>query len=329
MKLHANSPLGPKGRAIMVRRIVEEEWSLTEAAEAAGVSGRSCAKWVDRYRAEGEAGLADRSSAPETVANRTDERRVEAIAALRRLRMTGGEIAECLRMAPSTVSGILTRIGLGKLSRLEPPEPPNRYQRAKAGELVHIDVKKLGRIEGGAGHRVVGRQRQRRNPTRTDRSGVRRKGVGYECVHVCVDDATRLAYVEVFGDEKAATAIGFLRRAVAFYRAHGITVERLMTDNGSAYRSTVHALACRALKIKHIRTRPYRPRTNGKAERFIRTMVAGAVYNGVTYASSGERAAALSGWLEFYNWRRPHGSLAKKPPGARLAELNNLVRSYS
>lgn len=329
MKLHANSPLGPKGRAIMVGRVVEEGWSLTEAAEAAGVSERTCAKWADRYRVEGEAGLIDRSSAPETVANRTDERRVEAIAALRRLRMTGGEIAECLQMAPSTVSGILTRIGLGKLSRLEPPEPPNRYERARAGELVHIDVKKLGRIEGGAGHRIVGRQRQRRNCALTDGSGVRRSHVGYECVHVCIDDATRLAYVEVLGDEKAATAIGFLRRAVAFYRAHGIKVERLMTDNGSAYRSTVHALACRALKIKHLRTRPYRPRTNGKAERFIRTMLAGAIYNGVVYGHSGERAAALTVWLEFYNWRRPHGSLGKKPPGTRLAELNNVVGSYN
>ena len=263
------------------------------------------------------------------MANRTEERRVEAIAALRRLRMSGAEIAECLRMAPSTVSGILTRIGLGKLSRLEPLEPSNRYERKQAGELVHIDVKKLGRIDGVAGHRVVGRKRRRHNPTRVDRSGVRRKHVGYECVHVCVDDATRLAYVEVLADEKAATAIAFLRRAVSFYRSHGITVERLMTDNGSAYRSTIHALACRRLKIKHIRTRPYRPRTNGKAERFIRTMLAGAIYTGVVYGNSAERAAALSGWLEFYNWRRPHGSLGHKPPGTRLAELNNAVRSYT
>ena len=263
------------------------------------------------------------------MANRTEERRVEAIAALRRLRMSGAEIAECLRMAPSTVSGILTRIGLGKLSRLEPLEPSNRYERKQAGELVHIDVKKLGRIDGVAGHRVVGRKRRRHNPTLVDRSGVRRKHVGYECGHVCVDDATRLAYVEVLADEKAATAIAFLRRAVSFYRSHGITVERLMTDNGSAYRSTIHALACRRLKIKHIRTRPYRPRTNGKAERFIRTMLAGAIYTGVVYGNSAERAAALSGWLEFYNWRRPHGSLGHKPPGTRLAELNNAVRSYT
>jgi transposase InsO family protein len=316
MKLHANAKLGPKGRAVMVGRVVEQEWTLAEAAEAAGVSERTCRKWVDRYRGEGELGLEDRSSAPRTVPGRTDEHRIEAIAALRRLRMTGAEIAGCLGMALSTVSGILTRIGLGKLSRLEPPEPPNRYERRRPGELIHIDVKKLGRIEGGAGHRVHGSRR------------LSPRGGGWEFVHVCVDDATRLAYVEVLGDEKAKTAVAFLRRAVAFYRAHGIAVERLMTDNGSAYRSTVHAIACRALKLKHIRTRPYRPRTNGKAERFIRTLLGGWAY-GAIYHSSAERTAALSGWLEFYNWRRPHGALSHKPPGARLNQLNNLVGSYS
>jgi transposase InsO family protein/transposase len=326
MKLHANAPLGPKGRALMVRRVVDEGWSLTEAAEAAGVSERTCSKWVGRYREEGEAGLSDRSSAPQTVANRTDERRVEMIAQLRTLTMTGTEIAECMGMAISTVSGILKAIGLGKLSRLEPPEPPNRYERKRPGELLHIDVKKLGRIERGAGHRATGQKHYTR--TFTDRDGKRRRTAGWEFVHVCVDDATRLAYVEVLADERAQTAIGFLRRAVAFYRSHGIAVERLMTDNGSAYRSTVHAIACRALRIKHIRTRPYRPRTNGKAERFIRTMLGGWAY-GAIYRSSAERTAALSGWLAFYNWRRPHGSLGKRPPGARLTELNNVVGSYT
>ena len=316
MKLHANAPFGPKGRRTMVRRVVEENWSLTEAAEAAGVSERTCRKWVDRYRSEGEAGLRDRSSAPRSVPGRTPTDRVEAIAALRRVRMSGPEIAECLGMALSTVSAVLKRIGLGKLSRLEPPEPPNRYERRRPGELIHIDVKKLVRIERGAGHRVTGR--------RTSQA----KGAGWEFVHVCVDDATRLAYVEVLGDEKAKTAIGFLRRALAFYVAHGIEVERLMTDNGAAYRSIAHSLACRALGIRHIRTRPYRPRTNGKAERFIRTMLGGWAYGGI-YRDSRERTAALSGWLEFYNWRRPHGSLSHKPPGARLAELNNVAGTYT
>jgi len=318
MKIHANAPFGPKGRLTMVRRVTEQGWSLAEAAEAAGVSERTCSKWVTRYRTEGEVGLLDRSSAPKTVANRTEERRIEAIAALRRLRMTGAEIAECLGMALSTVSGILTGIGLGKLSRLGPAEPPNRYERKRPGELIHIDIKKLVRIEGGAGHRMTGK--------RTSHA----RGAGWEFVHVCVDDATRLAYVEVLPDEKAKTCVGFLRRAVAFYRSYGIKVERLMTDNGGAYRSTVHAIACRALKIRHIRTRPYRPRTNGKAERFIRTMLGGWAY-GAIYRSSAERTAALSGWLEFYNWRRPHGSLSHKPPGTRLGELkqNNLVGSYN
>ena len=304
----------------MVRRVTEQRWSLTEAAEAAGVSERTARKWVDRYREEGEAGLADRSSAPKTVANRTEESTIEAIAALRRVRMTGAEIAECLGMALSTVSGILASIGLGKLSRLEPPEPPNRYERQKPGELIHIDVKKLGRIgPNGPGHRVRGTRR-----------GTRSRGAGWEFVHVCVDDATRLAYVEVLDDEKARTCVAFLRRAVAFYRRHGIKVERLMTDNGGAYRSTIHAIACKALKIRHLRTRPYRPRTNGKAERFIRTMLGGWAY-GAIYGDSHERTAALSGWLEFYNWRRPHGSLSHRSPGTRLGELkrNNVVGSYT
>jgi len=229
--------------------------------------------------------------------------------------MTGSEIAECLGMALSTVSVVLRRIGLGKLSRLEPPEPPNRYERARPGELIHIDVKRLVRIQHGAGHRVTGK--------RTWQA----EGAGWEYVHVCVDDATRLAYVEVLVDEKAKTAIGFLRRALAFYAAHGIAVERLMTDNGGAYVSTAHAIACRALGIRHIRTRPYRPQTNGKAERFIRTMLDGWAY-GAIYRDSAQRTAALSGWLDFYNWRRPHGALAHRPPGTRLAELNNVAGSY-
>jgi transposase InsO family protein len=324
MKVHANAPLGPKGRSIMVRRVLERGWSLAAAAEAAGVSERTCRKWRDRYLVEGRAGLLDRSSAPGSIPHRTPEELVQLIVMLRRLRMTGAEIALCLSMALSTVSAVLLRVGLGKLSRLEPPEPPNRYQRRHPGELVHVDVKKLARIpDWGAGHRVHGQRRLQRN---------RRKGgkrtVGWEFVHVCVDDATRLAYVEVLSDEKATSAVAFLRRAVAFYRRHGIRVERVMTDNGSAYRSSIHAFACRALSLRHLRTRPYRPRTNGKAERFIRTLLGGWAY-GAIYGSSPERAAALDGWLWNYNHRRPHGSLSHKTPIARLAELNNLPRPYS
>jgi len=325
MKLHANAALSLNQRRRLTRRIVEEGWSLTEAAEAAEVSERTAAKWARRYRSEGEAGLLDRSCAARRLHNRTSERRVGLICALRRLRLTGAEIAEALRMPETTVSGILTRIGLGRLGRLG-LEPARRYERSQPGELLHVDVKRLGRIEGSAGHRMVGRPRH--NPRRTDGSGVARAQVGWECVHVCVDDATRLAYVEVLGDERATTAVGFLRRALAFYRRHGIAVERVMTDNGSAYVSRVHAIACRAMGIRHLRTRPYRPQTNGKAERFIRTMLGGWAY-GAVYRDSAERTSALEGWLWRYNFRRPHGSLGRRPPAARLAELNNALGSYS
>jgi transposase InsO family protein len=324
MKLHANAALSLNQRRRMVRRVVECGWSLAKAAEAAEVSERTCSKWVGRYVTEGEAGLRDRSSAPHSIPHRTAADRVEVIELLRRLRMTSAEIAECLGMALSTVSAVLKRIGLGKLSRLDPPEPPNRYERRRAGELLHIDVKKLGKING-AGWRVTG-NRSSQNANRRQR----RKGgpTGWEFVHVCVDDATRLAYAEVLADEKATTAVAFLRRAVAFYAAHGISVERVMTDNGSAYCSIAHALACRALSIRHLRTRPRRPRTNGKAERFIKTMIAGW-NDGAIYGSSRERAAALDGWLWTYNHRRRHGALSHKPPIARLNELNNLAGSYS
>jgi transposase InsO family protein len=323
MQLHANAALSLNQRRRMVGRVIEQGWSLTQAAEAAEVSDRTCAKWVARYRAQGEAGLRDRSSAPRSIPHRTPADRVEVIELLRRLRMTGAEIAECLAMALSTVSAVLARIGLGKLSRLDPLEPPNRYERRAAGELLHIDVKRLGVISG-AGWRVTG-NRTSQNANRRQR----RKGgpAGWEFVHVCVDDATRLAYAEVLADEKATTAIAFLRRAVAFYGAHGISVQRVMTDNGAAYRSTIHALACRALGIRHLRTRPRRPRTNGKAERFIKTMMAGW-NDGAIYGSSRERAGALDGWLWTYNHRRRHGALSHKPPIARLNELNNLPGFY-
>jgi transposase InsO family protein len=322
MKMHANARLSLKGRELLVDRVENAGWSLRSAAEAAGISDRTARKWLARHRTEGLAGLADRCSAPRHVANRTDERRVEVIAALRRLRMTGAEIAECLEMALSTVSGILTRIGLGRLGRLG-LEPAERYERARPGELIHIDVKKLGRI-ARPGHAVLGGQRARAA------TGYHRKTnqLGWEYVHIAIDDATRLAYVEVLADEKAITAVGFLRRAVKHYASYGITTEQLITDNGSAYRSTIHAIACRTLGIRHRRTRPYRPQTNGKAERFIRTMLGGWAY-GAIYRDSAERNAALAGWLDFYNRRRPHGALSHKPPIARLNELNNLLGSYS
>jgi transposase InsO family protein len=319
MKLHANAALSVNKRRLLCRRVVESEWTLTQAAEAAEVSVRCARKWVARYRAAGELGLLDRPSTPATVANRTCERRVQAIAALRRLRFTGPQIAETLAMPLSTVSGILQRIGMGKLGRLG-LQPAERYERERPGELIHIDVKKLGRI-ARPGHRVTGSRA-------TEGYHRQQHSLGWEFVHVAIDDCTRLAFVEVLSDEKPATAIAFLRRAVAFYRRHGITVERLLTDNGNPYRSTVHAIACRSLGIRHLRTRPYRPQTNGKAERFIRTLLGGWAY-GALYRNSPERTAALDGWLDYYNHRRPHSALGHKPPTARLNERTNLVGTYT
>ena len=326
MKLHGNAALSLKKRKLLVSRVVGDGWSLTEAAAAAEVSERRAREWVRRFKAEGDVGLLDRSSAPKRVHNRTPEDRIEAIAALRRLRFTAAQIAEAFRMPETTVSGILTRIGMGKLGRLG-LEPARPYERKRPGELVHVDVKKLGRIERGAGWRVRDRK-QHYNRSFIDRDGHKRRTVGWEYVHVAVDDATRLAYVEVLPDERAKTAIAFLGRAVRFFRRHGIKVERVLTDNGAAYRATIHALACRILGLKHLRTRPYRPQTNGKAERFIRTMLGGWAY-GAIYRSSAERTAALDGWLWRYNHERPHGSLGRKPPSARLTELNNVLGSYT
>jgi len=318
MKLHANAALSLNKRRLLCQRVVELEWTVTKAAAAAEVSVRCARKWVTRYRAAGELGLLDRPSTPDTVANRTCEQRIDAIAALRRLRFTGPEIAETLAMPLSTVSGILRRIGMGKLGRLG-LESAERYERQRPGELIHIDVKKLGRI-ARPGHRMTG--------TRATTGYHRQQhNLGWEFVHIAIDDCTRLAYVEVLTDEKPTTAIAFLHRAIAFYRRHGITVERLLTDNGNPYRSTVHAIACRALGVRHLRTRPYRPQTNGKAERFIRTLLDGWAY-GALYRNSTERAAALDGWLDYYNHRRPHSALSHKPPIARLNERTNLLGTY-
>jgi transposase InsO family protein len=321
MQLHANAAVSLIKRRQMVERVLEQGWSIADAARAAEVSSKSCGKWVSRFRELGECGLLDRSSAPKTVANRTDERRIDAIAALRRLRFSGPEIAETLVMPVSTVSGILTRIGMGRLGRLG-LAPAERYERARPGELIHIDVKKLGRI-ARPGHRVLGHRARAR-------AGYHRQAdsLGWEFVHVAVDDCTRLAYVEVLLDERPASAIGFLRRAVAFYRRHGIRVERLITDNGNPYRSAAHAIACRALGIRHLRTRPYRPQTNGKAERFIRTLLGGWAYAAL-YRNSTERTAALDGWIDYYNHHRRHAALGHKPPIARLNERNNLLGTYT
>jgi transposase InsO family protein len=325
MKLHANAALSLRQRRRMVWLVVEEGWSLAAAAAQFNTSSRTCGKWVSRYRGGRERGLRDRSSAPKRQGRQTDPRRVECIVALRKLRFTGPEIAELLGMALSTVSGILKRQEMGKLGRLG-FEAPARYERQRPGELIHIDVKKLGRILGGAGHRITGPHGRRDAVGRIrDAAGRQRCLTGWEFVHIAIDDATRLAYAEVLADETATTAVAFLRRAVAFFARHGIQVERLLTDNGSPYRAALHAIACRALGIRHLRTRPRRPQTNGKAERFIRTLLAGWAY-GAIYGSSRERTAALDGWLWHYNHRRPHSALAHQPP---ITRLNNLIRTYT
>ena len=321
MRLHRNAALSWNGRRLLAVRVLEQGWTVTAAAAAAGVSVRCARKWVSRYRAAGEAGLVDRSSAPKHVANRTAPERVAVIVALRQLRMTAAEIAETLAMPLSTVSVVLKRSGMGRLGRIG-LEPSIRYERSRPGELVHIDIKKLARIKGGAGWRVRGGA-QHYNSTFHDLAGRRRRTVGYEYVHVAVDDYSRLAYAEVLPDEKASSAIGFLRRALAFYRRHGVKVERILTDNGPCYRAVMHAVACRQLGIRHIHTRPYRPQTNGKAERFIRTLLYGWAY-GAIYGSSQERTRALDGWLWHYNHRRRHSALSHQPPISRT----NLLGSY-
>jgi transposase InsO family protein len=319
MNVHKNARLTPLGRERIVRQVASGQ-PPEAVSEAAGVCPRTVRKWVDRYHREGSAGLQDRSSRPHRLHRPTPQTVVEQIEQLRRQRWTGKQIAAETGVSPATVSRVLRRLGLNKLSSLEPAEPIRRYERDTPGELIHIDIKKLGRI-GSVGHRITGR-----------RPGVvnRHLGIGWEYVHVCIDDASRVAFVQVMANQRKESAVAFLEAAVAYYAKLGIRIERVMTDNGSCYRGVVHQLACRTLGLKHLRTRPYRPRTNGKAERFIRTLLGGWAY-GAIYRDSDERRRALPGWLDFYNHRRPHGSLSHQPPLQRLDALsrNNLAGSYT
>jgi transposase InsO family protein len=326
MQLHANAALSLNARRRLVGMVVEDGLTLVAAAEKFGVSAKTAGKWSRRFVAEGELGLRDRSCAPHRSPNQTPADRIEAIAALRRLRFSAAEIAETLEMALSTISAILKRLGMGRLGRIG-LQPAQRYEWALPGQLIHIDIKKLGRIGAkGPGHRVRGHKHT--NKRKRDAAGVDRHQTGWEYVHIAIDDCTRLAYAEVLADEKAATVVGFLRRAVAFFGRHGIRVERLLTDNGAGYRSKVHAIACHALGIRHRHTQAYRPQTNGKAERFIRTMLAGWAY-GALYRSSDDRTAALDGWLWHDNHRRRHSALGHQPPIARLTERNNRPGTYT
>jgi transposase InsO family protein len=294
----------------------DEGWTVADAADAAGCSERTAFKWLARFRREGVAGLEDRSSRPRRI-HATPASAVRAIEKLRRLRFTSTRIAEALRMALSTVCAVLARLGLGRLRALEPPEPPNRYCRRHAGELIHIDVKKLGRFDH-PGHRVTGRGPGHYN----------RRKIGLEAVHVCVDDASRLAYVEILDNELGPTSTGFLARAVAWFASKGVVVQRVMTDNGAPFRSRAWTSWCREHQIRHLRTRPYRPRTNGKAERFIQTMLREWAYV-CAYPSSEVRRRALLPWLRDYNCTRQHGSLSKRTPMQQLAILNNVAGNHS
>jgi transposase InsO family protein len=323
MKLHGNARTCPNSRRLLVSRIAEAGWSVREAAMAAGVSERTAYRWLRRWRLEGADGLIDRSSRPLFSPNRLPAGKVQAIASLRRLRMTAAEIAEVLSLALSTVSLWLKRIGLGKRSRLEPPEPPNRYERRRPGELVHVDIKQLGRISPrGAGHRMVG---HRKSQSKATVNGVERGLTRFEYVHVMIDDHSRLAYAEVLPALTARCAIEFLHRAHAWFAERGVQIRALMSDNGSAYVAHTYRHALTELGLRHLRIKPYRPRTNGKAERFIQTLLNEWAYERI-YGSSAERAATLPLYLERYNFRRPHGSLGHQPPATRLT---NLVRNYT
>jgi transposase InsO family protein len=322
MKLHGNHRTCPSSRRLICRRVLEEGWTLQQAAEAAGCSVRTAAKWVARFRA-GDRELCDRSSRPRRSPSRLPAQRVQAIESLRRLRMTAAEIAEVLELPLSTVSVWLRRIGLGKRSRLEPPEPPNRYERRHPGELVHVDIKKLGRISvRGAGHRVLGHSQSQYSRLVDGRM---KRLTGFEYLHVIIDDHSRLAYAEVLDGLNARCAAAFVERAVNWYAQRGITVRAVMSDNGTAYTSHLYAHTLRQLGLRHLRIKPRRPRTNGKAERFIQTLLNEWAYARI-YGSSNERTAALPGYLHRYNYQRPHGSLSHQPPASRL---NNVLANYS
>lgn len=318
MDIHKNARLTPHSRADLVRRVVVEGQSPKAVAAAFGVCVKTVRKWVARFRAEGEAGLQDRSSRPHRLHRPTPGAIVSAVAALRRQRYIGKQIAAELGISPATVSRILQRLGLNKLKALEPAEPVRRYEREHPGDLIHIDIKKLGRFDR-VGHRITG--------DRTGQSNSR--GIGWEYVHLAIDDHSRLAYSEIFPDEKRRSCLRFLFNALRFFRAHGVKVHRVMTDNGVSFRSHRYAKALRMLKIKHLRTRPYTPKTNGKAERLVQTALREWAY-ARAYQHSDQRAAELPYWVHRYNWHRPHGSLKGKTPISRLGlTQDNLLRLHN
>lgn len=307
MDVHQNAKTTPSGRRLITQRLAEG-WTIKATAAAFGVDAKTARKWRDRHADEGEVGLIDRSSRPHRSPTRLPDAAVAEILALRRQRLSGPAIARRLGRPVSTVGLVLRRHRLARLATLDPKPEIVRYQRDQPGELIHLDIKKLGKIDG-VGHRITG-----------DRRGQKR-GIGWDFLHVCVDDASRLAYTEILPDERQASAVGFLERAIAWFAALGVTVERVMTDNGSAYRSHAFRKACQTARVKHKRTKPYTPQTNGKAERFIQTSIREWAYQ-QAFTSSAERTAAMRPWLHGYNRHRPHSALGRKPPFTRLAKDN-------
>ena len=318
MDMHKNAPLTPRGREELVRRVVVEGHTPRAVATALGVCERTVRKWVARYRLEGRAGLEDRSSRPKRSPKRT-ARAVEArVAELRRRRLPGVQIARETGVSKATVHRILRRLGLNRLKALDPVEPVRRYERDRPGELIHMDIKKLGRFNR-VGHRITG--------DRTGQSNSR--GVGWEYVHVCIDDHSRVAFSHIYPNERKESAVAFLKACIAYYKALGVKVTRVMTDNGSCYKSKAFAKACKNLRLKHIRTKPYTPKTNGKAERFIQTALREWAY-AQAYENSDRRADELPIWLHRYNWHRPHGSLKYQTPISRLGlSEDNLLRLHT
>ena len=317
MNIHQNARLTPHSRAELARRVVQDGQALTAVATAFGVSLPTVRKWVARFKAEGGSGLADRSSRPHRLRAPTPESVAARVEALRRQRFTGRQIAAVLQVSAATVSRILRRLGLNRIAALEPAAPVRRYEWARPGDMIHNDIKKLGRFER-VGHRITG--------DRTGQSNAR--GIGWEFVHVAIDDHSRLAFSQIKPDEKAGGAVAFLEATMAYYRSLGVTVTRVMTDNGACYRSFAFAQACQRLGLRHIRTKPYTPKTNGKAERFIQTALREWAY-AKAYDTSRQRAQDLPDWLNRYNWHRPHAGIKHKTPISRIAQTGNNLWSLN
>lgn len=321
MNIHKNAKLTPLGRARLVELILSGQ-SPEAAARAAGVCPRTARKWLARYKKEGPAGLEDRSSRPHQVRNPINPNTARRIIELRRMRRTGKHIARETGVSPATVSRILKRAGLSRLKDLDPPQTVRRYERQRPGELIHLDIKKLGRFKK-PGHRVTSSRKGQSNPR-----GTKAGGHGWEHVHVCIDDHSRIAFTQIHPDEKACSAVAHLNAAIAYYKSLGVTVQRVMTDNGSCYRSNAFKKACKTLGIKHIRTKPYTPKTNGKAERFIQTAIREWAY-ARAYKTSEQRAKDLPLWTHLYNWHRPHGGINEQTPISRLdSNQDNLLRLH-